>query len=88
MNLLTPDEEQPKSGASRILAGAREGQHNAVNGQWLDEPQPWRTDIEAMTSGDMFVEIVIEAAAGHESTLPESVERFKKDVRSSRTCNV
>jgi hypothetical protein len=28
--------------------------------QWLDKPQPWRTDIETMLSGEIFVEIEIE----------------------------
>ncbi|TIP29606.1 MAG: metallohydrolase [Mesorhizobium sp.] len=33
--------------------------------QWLDKPQPWRTDIETMISGDVFVEVAIEPASGH-----------------------
>jgi beta-lactamase superfamily II metal-dependent hydrolase len=33
--------------------------------QWLDKPQPWRTDIETMVSGDVFVEVAIEPASGH-----------------------
>ncbi|MER9526686.1 metallohydrolase [Mesorhizobium sp. M0292] len=33
--------------------------------QWLDMPQPWRTDIEAMISGESFVDVAIDPAAGH-----------------------
>ncbi len=33
--------------------------------QWLNQPQPFRTDIETMISGDIFVDIAIDPAAGH-----------------------